>query len=105
MSARKQWTDAQLYDLSGCVERRMTWTQIAAEYQMSVKWVRRVYHAYLHRVTKDTFKHWTPPRLMNLYLERKRGAGVDTLAEQYQSNPMEIHKLLGEARRLVEGVQ
>lgn len=101
--SRKQWTDAQLYDLAGCVARRMTWTQIASEYQMSIKWVQRVYREYLHRMEKGTFSLWTPMRLMNLYLDRKRGASLTGLAQRYQASELVVHQKLGEARRLVEG--
>ncbi|UBB15442.1 hypothetical protein [Comamonas odontotermitis] len=103
--SRKQWTDAQLYDLAGCVARRMTWRQIADEYKMSQKWVQCVYRGYLHRVEKGKFCHWTPMRLMNLHLERSRGVSVEALAHANKVSVLVVHQKLGEARRLLEGAR
>lgn len=103
MSRMKEWTDAQLYELAGCVERRMTWAQIAEEYQISIPWAKQVYKYYQHRQAKGTFTHWTPMRIMNMYLDHKRGAGASTLAHNYKSNVMVVMQKLGYARRLVKG--
>ncbi|GAB2806532.1 hypothetical protein GCM10027276_04080 [Comamonas piscis] len=104
MTRSKEWNDAQLYELAGCVARRMTWAQIADEYQVSIPWVRQVYKQYLHRQTKGTFCHWTPMKTMNMYLDRQRGASVSTLAHNYRCNVLVVMQKLGYARRLVEGL-
>ena len=102
MSRAMEWTDERLYELAECVSR-MTWRQVSAEYQMSEEWMKAIYRRYQWRVKKGVFSHWTPFRLMNLYLERQRGASVDALAQSYKVNVLEITRHLGEAKRLVEG--